>query len=134
MTASSSLASIKRHVRRVRPPGCGGHANCLNAFVIDICTAIGASDSWMMPGDGRPGGGVGSAAQAGGPVHDDGAGHGHREDRSYLMVRNVESIRDRSRSRKVTTVGIFNSERTTNDQTSAEARYFIGSRRLGARR
>jgi predicted transposase YbfD/YdcC len=61
-------------------------------------------------------------------------GHGRREERAYLVVHNVEGIRDRPLWRKLTTVGICYSERTANGQTSAGARHVIGSRRLGAKR
>jgi predicted transposase YbfD/YdcC len=61
-------------------------------------------------------------------------GHGRQEERSYIVIQNVEGIRDRSLWRKLTTVGMCYSERTVNGQTSREARYFIGSRRLSAKR
>jgi predicted transposase YbfD/YdcC len=61
-------------------------------------------------------------------------GHGRQEERSYVVIQNVEGIRDRSLWRQLTAVGMCYSERTVNGQTSREARYFIGSRRLSAKR
>jgi predicted transposase YbfD/YdcC len=61
-------------------------------------------------------------------------GHGRQEERSYVVVHNVEGIRDRPRWRKLTTVGMCYSERTVNGETGTEVRYFIGSRRLSAKR
>jgi len=61
-------------------------------------------------------------------------GHGRQEERSYVVIHNVEGIRDRPLWRKLTTVGMCTSERTVNGKTSTEVRYFIGSRRLSAKR
>src|SRR6202035_1572845 len=61
-------------------------------------------------------------------------GHGRQEERSYVVVHNVEGIRDRPLWRKLTTVGMCYSERTVNGKTSTEVRYFIGSRRRSAKR
>ena len=61
-------------------------------------------------------------------------GHGRREERTYVVIHNVEGIRDRALWRQLTTVGMCYSERTVNGRTSAEARYFIGSRRQQAKR
>jgi predicted transposase YbfD/YdcC len=61
-------------------------------------------------------------------------GHGRQERRSYGVIHNVEGIRDRPLWRQLTTVGMCYSERTVNGKTSREARYFIGSRRLSAKR
>jgi predicted transposase YbfD/YdcC len=61
------------------------------------------------------------------------SGHGREEERSYVVIHDVEEIRDRDQWKKLTTVGICRSERTVNGQTSTEVRYFIGSRRLSAR-
>lgn len=61
-------------------------------------------------------------------------GHGRHEERSYLVVTSVESIRDRSAWPKLKVVGMCYSERTIAGQTSVETRYFIGSRRMSAKR
>lgn len=61
-------------------------------------------------------------------------GHGRQEQRSYTVVHNVQGIRHRDQWEKLTTVGICRSERTLNGRTSTEVRYFIGSRRMSARR
>ena len=61
-------------------------------------------------------------------------GHGRQEERSYTVIHNVEGIRTREQWEKLTTVGICRTERTIKGQTSTEVRYFIGSRRMSARR
>lgn len=61
-------------------------------------------------------------------------GHGRQEKRGCVMVRHVAGIRDRRLWPGLTTVGMCYRERTVNGQTSEEAIYFIGSRRMGARR
>jgi predicted transposase YbfD/YdcC len=61
-------------------------------------------------------------------------GHGRQEERSCVMVRHMAGIRDRKLWPGLTTVGMCRRERTVNGQTSTEACYFIGSRRMGARR
>jgi predicted transposase YbfD/YdcC len=61
-------------------------------------------------------------------------GHGRHEERSYLVVSNLESIRDQALWPKLKVVGLCYSERTRNGQTSSEVRYFIGSRRMSAQR
>ncbi len=61
-------------------------------------------------------------------------GHGRQEERSYIVIQNVEGIRDRLLWHKLTTVGMCYSERAVNGKTSMEVRYFIGSRRLSAKR
>jgi predicted transposase YbfD/YdcC len=60
-------------------------------------------------------------------------GHGRQEERSYVVIHDVEGIRDRVHWKKLTTVGICRNERTVAGQTTTEVRYFIGSRRLSAR-
>src|SRR5712692_1063883 len=62
------------------------------------------------------------------------SGHGREEERSYVVIHHVEEVRERQQWAKLTTVGICRSERTVNGKTSEEVRYFIGSRRMGARR
>jgi predicted transposase YbfD/YdcC len=61
-------------------------------------------------------------------------GHGREEKRSYVVVQCVETIRDRALWAKLTSVGMCFSERTVNGRTSSEVRYFIGSRRMPAKR
>jgi len=61
-------------------------------------------------------------------------GHGRQEERSYTVIHNVEGIRNRDQWKKLKTVGICCTERTLKGQTSTEVRYFIGSRRMSARR
>jgi predicted transposase YbfD/YdcC len=61
-------------------------------------------------------------------------GHGRVEERSCVVVEVVDGIRDRDAWAKLTAVGMCLSERTLAGQTTTEARYFIGSRRMSARR
>ena len=61
-------------------------------------------------------------------------GHGRQEDRTYTVVHNVEGIRDRAQWAKLTTVGMVYSEVTVGGETTTEVRYFIGSRRMRARK
>ncbi len=61
-------------------------------------------------------------------------GHGRREERTCLRVQYVGDIRDRKKWAGLTTVGMCLRERTVNGETSTEVCYFIGSRRMGARR
>jgi predicted transposase YbfD/YdcC len=62
------------------------------------------------------------------------SGHGRQEERSYTVIHNVEGIRDRDQWAKLTTVGMCRSKRTVKGETSEEVRYFIGSRRMSARK
>jgi predicted transposase YbfD/YdcC len=61
------------------------------------------------------------------------SGHGRQEERTYVVVHDLSGIRDQAQWPKLTVVGMCFSERTLNDNTSIEARYFIGSRARGAR-
>jgi predicted transposase YbfD/YdcC len=61
-------------------------------------------------------------------------GHGRREQRTYLVITNLEAIRDRHDWAGLTTVGMCLRERTVNGTTSDETHYFIGSGRLGPRK
>jgi predicted transposase YbfD/YdcC len=65
-------------------------------------------------------------------THED--GHGRHEERSYLVVHDVEGLRDRDVWPKASTVGLCCCERTIAGKVSAEVHYFIGSRRMGARK
>lgn len=60
-------------------------------------------------------------------------GHGRIEQRTYTVITNLEDIRDRKLWAGLTTVVMCLRERTVNG-TMAEAHYFIGSGRLGARK
>jgi predicted transposase YbfD/YdcC len=61
-------------------------------------------------------------------------GHGRIEQRTYTVITNLESIRNRKLWAGLTTVGMCLHERTVNGNTTEEAHYFIGSGRLGARK
>jgi predicted transposase YbfD/YdcC len=61
-------------------------------------------------------------------------GHGRQEERSCVVVERVAGLRNRKAWPGLTTVGMCRRERTVNGQTSTEVWYFIGSRRMGARR
>ena len=61
-------------------------------------------------------------------------GHGRLENRHYVVVTDVQGIRDRGLWPNLKTVGMCCSERTVNGQTTTEVRYFIGSRKMGVRR
>jgi predicted transposase YbfD/YdcC len=61
-------------------------------------------------------------------------GHGRQEERSCVVVQDIAGIRDRKAWRRLTSVGICRRDRTVNGETSTEVIYFIGSRRMGARR
>jgi predicted transposase YbfD/YdcC len=61
-------------------------------------------------------------------------GHGREEMRSYVVVSCLDHIRDRALWAKLNVVGMCYSERTVKGATSAETRYFIGSRPMSARR
>jgi predicted transposase YbfD/YdcC len=60
-------------------------------------------------------------------------GHGRQENRCYVVVHDVNGIRDRQAWPKLTTVGMCCSERTVEGETTTEVRYFIGSRKMGVR-
>jgi predicted transposase YbfD/YdcC len=60
--------------------------------------------------------------------------HGRQEERSCVVIEYVDGIRDRRLWSGLTTVGMCRRERTVNGRSSTEVCYFIGSRRMGARR
>ena len=62
------------------------------------------------------------------------AEHGRHEERSCVMITDLRSIRGRAEWRGLTTVGMVRRTRTVAGVTTDEAHYFIGSRRMGARR
>lgn len=60
-------------------------------------------------------------------------GHGRHEKRCYEVIYDPQGIRDAREWPKLCVVGHCYSERTEGGATSTEDRYFIGSRRAGAR-
>jgi predicted transposase YbfD/YdcC len=62
------------------------------------------------------------------------SGHGRHEERVYTVIHDVEGIRDRDGWAKLTSVGMIYSERSVNGEMSTEVRYFIGSKKMGARK
>jgi predicted transposase YbfD/YdcC len=62
-----------------------------------------------------------------------GRGHGREEYRCYTVLHSTEGIRGAEDWAGLTTIGICYSERTAAGETTAEARYFIGSRKAGAK-
>jgi predicted transposase YbfD/YdcC len=62
------------------------------------------------------------------------SGHGRHEERVYTVIHNVEGIRDRDGWAKLTSVGMIYSERSVDGEMSTEVRYFIGSKKMGARK
>jgi predicted transposase YbfD/YdcC len=61
-------------------------------------------------------------------------GHGRLEERSCVVIDDVRGIRDRSAWPQLRVVGMCCRERTVNGETTTQVHYFIGSRRLAARR
>lgn len=61
-------------------------------------------------------------------------GHGREEERTYTVITNLQDIRDRAAWAKLKTVGMCYRERTVNGKQSIETHYFMGSRRMGARK
>ena len=61
-------------------------------------------------------------------------GHGRVEERSCVVVQHVAGLRDRRAWPQLTTVGMCRRARTVHGRTSEEVWYFIGSRRMAARR
>jgi predicted transposase YbfD/YdcC len=60
-------------------------------------------------------------------------GHGRREERCYTIIRNPRGIRNHDAWRDLCVIGMCGSERTVNDQTTTEVRFFIGSKKASAR-
>lgn len=63
-----------------------------------------------------------------------GEGHGRREERSCVVIEHVDGIREGKAWAGLTTVGMCRRERTVRGETTTEVCYFIGSRRMAARR
>jgi predicted transposase YbfD/YdcC len=61
-------------------------------------------------------------------------GHGRHEERSYVVIHHVAGLRDRPAWSDATSVGMCLCERTVAGVVSSEVHYFIGSRRMGARK
>ena len=60
-------------------------------------------------------------------------GHGRQEERSYVVIENVEGLRDRKSWAEITVVGMRSRELTVNGKTTTQVKYFIASRRMPAR-
>jgi len=60
-------------------------------------------------------------------------GHGRQEVRSYTIIRNPRGIRNHDAWRDLCVIGMCGSERTAHGKTSTEVRFFIGSKKAGAR-
>ena len=61
-------------------------------------------------------------------------GHGRHEERSYTVITNLEGIRDRAAWPGLKVVGMCCRQRVINGEDTMEAHYFIGSRKMGARK
>lgn len=60
-------------------------------------------------------------------------GHGRHEKRCYYTIGEPAGLRQGEAWAGLSVIGLCYSERTVGDQTSTEARYFIGSKKAGAR-
>jgi predicted transposase YbfD/YdcC len=60
-------------------------------------------------------------------------GHGREEYRCYTVLHTTEGIRQATDWAKLTTIGMCTSERTVQGKATTEVRYFIGSRKAGAK-
>jgi len=61
-------------------------------------------------------------------------GHGRHERRYYTVIYSTEGVRDAAAWDGLEVIGRCYSERTVNGETESELRYFIGSRRMTAKR
>ena len=61
-------------------------------------------------------------------------GHGRVEERHCVIIEDLRGIRDRQAWPHLRTVGMCRRERTVHGETTTEVCYFIGSRRMAARR
>jgi predicted transposase YbfD/YdcC len=62
------------------------------------------------------------------------SGHGRQEERSYTVIHNAEGIRDRDQWEKLSTVGMCRTDKTIDGETTTTVKYFIGSRKMSARK
>jgi len=62
-----------------------------------------------------------------------GRGHGRQEYRCYTVLHHTDELRQRDAWAGLTTIGMCVSERTVKGETTTEVRYFIGSKRAGAK-
>jgi predicted transposase YbfD/YdcC len=62
------------------------------------------------------------------------SGHGRQEERSCVVVEHTRGIQERKAWPHLRIVGMCARERTVNGATSTDVCFFIGSRRMGARR
>jgi predicted transposase YbfD/YdcC len=60
-------------------------------------------------------------------------GHGRFEQRCYTVLHHTDGLRQRDAWANLTTIGICTSERTVQGVTTTETRYFIGSKKAGAK-
>jgi predicted transposase YbfD/YdcC len=60
-------------------------------------------------------------------------GHGREEYRCYTVLRDTTGLRQAADWAGLTTIGMCYSERTVGGKTGAEVRYFIGSKKAGAK-
>jgi predicted transposase YbfD/YdcC len=60
-------------------------------------------------------------------------GHGRQEKRTYIILRNPTGIRNAEAWEKLCVIGMCCSERVVQGQASDEVRYFIGSKKAGAK-
>jgi predicted transposase YbfD/YdcC len=60
-------------------------------------------------------------------------GHGREEIRHYVVIPDPQGIRDHAAWPKLRVIGMCYCERTVQGKTSHESRYFIGSKKAGAR-
>ena len=61
-------------------------------------------------------------------------GHGRREERTYTVITNLEGIRNRAAWPSLKVVGMCCRQRQVNGEETLESHYFIGSRKMGARK
>jgi len=61
-------------------------------------------------------------------------GHGRHEKRHYTVINDPEGIRNQEAWQKLTVIGVCYRERTEKGETSEETVYFIGSRKMSAKR
>jgi predicted transposase YbfD/YdcC len=60
-------------------------------------------------------------------------GHGREEYRCYTVLHDIDGLRHADEWMGLTTIGVCYSERTVHHVTSEEVRYFIGSKKVGAK-